>query len=317
MKKTPPISKRITPRDLRRLGELTGRELTQAEKAEENELLTRLLEWAEFRDLAGDAHRAPDGSIRADCTDRRLRRTLRATQNRSAAKDRERERLEGILAAVEQGGNIFARMGDLWLVAFEGRRAFIPDNKGMPYLFEILKQAASDAGNDGGLTPSDLCREAHLPPPDMLPDQNKPRENKEEDEQGETTEADRNAIDHRDAQDERGLVSCMGFRMTPEQYKHAVTECKKELSDAIKTGDKEAAKAARKLLRKLGEGDPKGRRRRAPDPAKEKARVRVANAIRRALADIERVQPAAAKHLRATVRTDSGRYTYQGPKFTT
>jgi hypothetical protein len=217
--------------------------------------------------------------------------------------DRERERLEGILTAVEERRNVFASMGDLWLVAYDGRRAFVPDCKGMPYLFEILKRAASATGNDGGLTPADLCREAHLPPPNMLSD-GKRLADDHEDPTG-TTEADRNAIDAHDEEMRRRYMA------DPEARKKVA-----ELKQKLRTATGADKRTIQKTLRMIGEGDPR-RRRRPPDQNRERARVRVANAIRRALDDIAKYHPVAADHLRAKVRPENGRYSYPGPAFTT
>jgi hypothetical protein len=227
--------------------------------------------------------------------------------------ERERERLERILSAVEERRNIFARNGKLWIVAFAGYSKPVPDCAGMPYLHSILTQAASAAGNDGGLTPADLCRETHAPPPGMLPDPNTPREYKDEDERGEATEADRNAIDHRDEQTRRKY-------MNKPEVREYVSRLQKELQGAILDKDAEYIKEIQKELREYGLGDPK-QKRTPPNPKKENPRTRVHNAIYRkrwgALDIIEKAHPEAAKHLRETIRTKDYRYTYEGPDFTT
>lgn len=224
--------------------------------------------------MAGEACRDAEGNVCAPCTEHRLRRVLHARDWQKNRIEGERERLEGILSAVEARGNAFARLGDLWLVSFEGRRAFVPDCAGMPYIHKILEQAASD----GGLTPGELCKATHAPPPEMLPDENKPREVARDDEGGfeqtGTTEADRNAIDNADEQLRRRY-------MADPEARAKVAELKREL----RTAPKERKAIIQKTLALLGEGDPR-RKRRAPDPEKEKERKRVAAAIRRALDDI-------------------------------
>jgi hypothetical protein len=302
----------MTKRDLQRLGELTTkRRLNATDKQELATLQARFDVDRVRRDQGGEVVRTHIGDF-FPAGEKRAARILKAERWKGArAKSKaerekaERERLAGLLTAVEERRNIFARMGDLWLVSFEGRRAFVPDCAGMPYLFEILKRAASATGNDGGLTPADLCRESHLPPPERLPDGERLADEHEDEEPTGTTEADRNAIDAQDEEMRRRYMA------DPEARKR-VAELKQELRTA--TGERK--RTIQKTLALLGEGDPR-RKRRAPDPAKEKARVRVANAIRRAIDDITKHHPAAGNHLRLKVRTENGRYTYDGPKFTT
>lgn len=224
----------------------------------------------------------------------------------------ERVRLEAVLAAVEDRGSIFARLGELWLVADNGRRApLLPDRKGMHYVRAILK-----AGN-AGLTPRELCGMVNLLPPGDASNV----------EQGENTptpgtDADGREIDHADAQDARGwgrAAESRGFRITPEQYADAVEELKERLRGAQRDGDREHARTVRKALRELGEGDPTARtgKRLPPNRGTERMRDSVRRAIERTLREIGTHHPAAAAYLGEHVKTVAGRWRYTGKPFTT
>jgi hypothetical protein len=76
MKKAP-TSKRPTPKDLARLGWLTGRKLTPKQQAEHEALFVRWGEWSIYRDQSGEGHRGADGELYFDCDQRRMRRTMR------------------------------------------------------------------------------------------------------------------------------------------------------------------------------------------------------------------------------------------------
>jgi hypothetical protein len=214
----------------------------------------------------------------------------------------ERARLERILAAAESGKNIFERTGPLFVVSYAGRRECLPDGKGLRYIREII------ARNGDGITPLELSGKIHSLPPERLKGMDG-----HEATATPGTEADWNAIRRADAMDARGRI-CEGYGITLDQYAEAIAELKAGLREAIKAGDIEGAKTHRKALRELGEGDPKARtgKRLPPDPQVEQARTRVANAIRRAFDDMKKQHHAAAKHLRATVKTSGGRWRYTG-----
>jgi len=231
-----------------------------------------------------------------------------------ASRERERERLESILAAVEERGSIFAPIGDLWLVADGGRRApLLEDSKGMPYIHALLRRGPqTDPAN--GLTPRELCGMFNLLPPGGSP---AVEQGKHTPTQG--TDADGRAIDYRDVQESRGYSQAAkgrGFRITPKEYAAAVKELKQRLRDETKEGNIEEAKTIRKALRELGEGDPK-RKHLPPDKKRERMRDSVRRAIGRALAEIERHHAPAAEYLREHLKTERGRWRYTGKPFTT
>lgn len=322
----PQQSRPFTPADFRRMGELTGRELSPDEQAESDKLTDRFLEMSESKDWGGTAYRGEDGKVYAPSTERRLRRILRVQKWKQR---RERERLENLLSAIEAQGNIFARMGNLWVVAYRGRRAIVPDFKGMEYIRLVLKNAASDTGTDGGLTPAELCGKVHKLPPELLPDEDTlcrafesgTNEDDEENPLEYSTKYDRDTIDHRDTLDARGRLEApaesKGFHLTQEQYAEVIKQLKNELHAAKESKNTSEVRRIQKTLRELGEGDPK-RQRRPPEPKAERARTRVAKAIRRAFDDLQKQHAAAAEHLRATVKTENGRWEYRGSeRFTT
>ena len=76
MKKAP-TSKRPTPKDIKRLGWLTGRKLTPKQQAEHEALFARWGEWSAYRDQSGTAYTDTDGKTYAPCTERRARRIVK------------------------------------------------------------------------------------------------------------------------------------------------------------------------------------------------------------------------------------------------
>ncbi len=296
MKTTTPKSKRPTPADLRRLGELTGRTLTPAEEREHEALLSRFIDWGEFRDMGGAVYRDADGRKYAPATEGRARRVLRV---RDWQQERDKKHFESILAAVESRGSIFARMGNLWLVAYGGRRAPLLENKkGMAYIHALLK-----CGTEG-LTPRELCGMAHPLPPGAActveQDENTPTPG---------TDADRRSVDHADEAERRRWMN------DPEIVAYVASR-KEELRGAIADGDTEHAQNIRRELRAYGEGAPRGRRR-PPDPVSETERTRVDKAIRRAIDEVKKHHRDAGAYLHEHLKPVSGRWRYTGKAFTT
>ncbi len=99
-RKTPPKSKRLTPKDKQRLGELAVKgALTPEERLEEESLFRRFTEWGEFRDMGGSAYIDDiDGQAYAPCTQRRLRRIARV---RLWQQQRHKDRHENLKSAVD------------------------------------------------------------------------------------------------------------------------------------------------------------------------------------------------------------------------
>ncbi|MEI6809796.1 MAG: hypothetical protein WCN95_13835 [bacterium] len=293
------VLKRLTPADLRRLGELTGRALTPAESTEKETLLLRLEKWGEFRDIAGTVFRDSDG--RPPFTERRLQRVARV---RTWQRKRDKDQFERVLSAVEARGNVFARCGDLWLVSFGGQRSpLMEDKKGMAYIHALLTQ--NDGARKGeGLTPAELCGEVNLSPLGLQPAA----------EQGEDTPtpgtvADGRSIDHADEMERRR------YMRDPEIQKH-LRELKDNLRDAIADGDALIATHIRRKLREYGEGDPSGTRR-PRDKRTERPRDAVRRAIERALSEIRKRHPRAAAYLTKHLETERARWHYTGESWTT
>ena len=106
--KKKPDSARITPKDIKRLGWLTGRKLTDKQQKEYDELLNRWIDWKEFRDQGGSILRDTDGSKFAPHEARRgaRRETVKDWKIKRMGPDAERGRanLKQNLSNAKLGG---------------------------------------------------------------------------------------------------------------------------------------------------------------------------------------------------------------------
>jgi hypothetical protein len=96
-------------------------------------------------------------------------------------------------------------------------------------------------------------------------------------------------------------------RAAIHQYRQRLTQLREQVEELESDGDREGAARAQAerdwLLRELGVSTGLGGRPRAFSDNKERARIAVGRAIRRALAAIDRVDAVIGAHLRATVHT--------------
>jgi hypothetical protein len=183
----------------------------------------------------------------------------------------------------EAGGNVFRQEGEYWTVVFDGVVVRLRDAKGLRHLARLL---------------ADPGREFHA--------------------------VDLEVADHRPAVGPTGRAGAGELQVRPDlgdagtlldatakaAYRKRLGELRAELEEAEDGNDPERAARARaeqefltaELARAVGLG---GRDRRAAAHA-ERARLNATRAIRAAMANLVRADPALGRHLAATVRT--GRY---------
>ena len=189
-------------------------------------------------------------------------------------------------AAAEVAGNVFRREGEYWTVGYEGSVVRLKDSKGLRHLARLLAQpgrellaADLEAANNPGAGP----------PPSGSPQANcgELRVRPDLGDAGELLDA-----------------------MAKAAYRARVEELRAEVEEAEGLHDPVRAAKARaeldflvaELARAVGLG---GRDRRAASHA-ERARLNVTRAIRTAIANLARANPALGRHLVSTVHT--GRY---------
>jgi tetratricopeptide (TPR) repeat protein len=188
-------------------------------------------------------------------------------------------------AVPEDTGNVFRREGEYWTVRYEGSVVRLKDVKGLRHLARLLTHPAREFhATDLEATEGQAARAT------------RPRERAGEGE-----------LEVRPDLGDAGALLDATAKAT---YKARVEELRAELEEAEGLGDPVRAAKARQeldflvgeLARAVGLG---GRDRRAASHA-ERARLNATRAIRAALANLARANPALGRHLAATVRT--GRY---------
>lgn len=230
-KKIPPKSKRLTPADYRRLGELQGRTLTQEEQREEDALFSRLVEWGAFRDMSGDAHRESDGYVSAGCTQRRLGRRLLAEGwlHQKQVKNLKRQAL-----ALSNGCNTYCRQSNMWLVQYRGKLFEHAANRASGFL---VVQSIMKAAQEGKKLTSEDIFKMH---PELIPQDasenadglrlqdEEPEKQADNQDEPKETDADRENIE----------------RITPAQ--------RVEILDSFRNADKKQRDEWNKVLRERG-----------------------------------------------------------------
>jgi hypothetical protein len=184
-------------------------------------------------------------------------------------------------------GNLFRREGEFWTICYEGSVARFKDVKGLRYLAQLL-------GDPG--------REFHvvdLGAADWRTQQPAPSAGR-----------DRAGTGELSVRPDLGDAGELLDARAKAAYKARLGELATELEEAERCNDPLRASTAaaereflvRELARAVGLG---GRDRRAAWHA-ERARLNVTRAIRAAMANLARANPALGRHLAATIRT--GRY---------
>jgi catechol 2,3-dioxygenase-like lactoylglutathione lyase family enzyme len=194
--------------------------------------------------------------------------------------------------ALEASGNVLRREGQYWTVCFAGSLARLTDAKGLRYLARLL----ADPGREFHAV--DLAAadsHASRPPPAWV----------------------RDAADGKElaVRPDLGDAGALLDAKAKAAYKERLAELQAELDEAERCNDPARAATATaerdflvdELARAVGLG---GRDRRAASHA-ERARLNVTRAIRAAMANLTRANPALGAHLAATIRT--GRYCCYAP----
>jgi hypothetical protein len=192
-------------------------------------------------------------------------------------------------APAEQGdsGDLFRREGQYWTIRYEGSVAHLEDSKGLAYLARLLAHPARE------LHVADL-QAAAAGTPRVVP----------------TAAEEPAGSGELQVRPGLGDAGTMLDSQAKAAYRARLDELQAELDEAERCND--PARAARaeqerqflvsELARAVGLG---GRDRRAAAHA-ERARLNVTRAIRAAMANLARANPALGQHLAATIRT--GRY---------
>jgi chemotaxis response regulator CheB len=190
----------------------------------------------------------------------------------------------GTAAAPQALRNVFRREGEYWTVCYEGSVVRLKDSKGLRHLARLLAHPGREfhavdleAVDSGGASPG----------------------------QGERAHSGELAV-----RPDLGDAGALLDASAKAAYKARLEELRAELEEAEGCNDAALAAKARQemeflvgeLARAVGLG---GRDRRAASHA-ERARLNATRAIRAAMANLARDNPALGRHLAATVRT--GRY---------
>jgi hypothetical protein len=192
----------------------------------------------------------------------------------------------GTAVAAGAGGNAIRREGDYWAVVFEGSLVRLRDSKGLRYLATLLANPGRE------LHVLDLASEEHRGAPGTSASRR-------------WSEAEGMTVSP-DLGDAGELLDASA----KAAYKARLEDLEEEVAEAEGFNDPaRAAKAkeeidfiASELARAVGLG---GRDRRAAAHA-ERARLNVTRAIRAAMENLARANPALGRHLSSTIRT--GRY---------
>jgi hypothetical protein len=193
----------------------------------------------------------------------------------------------GTAAAPGAARNLFRREGEYWTIAYEGAVVHLKDAKGLRHLARLL------AGPGREFHAVDLEAAEGRPAPAARPGSR-------------AGGGERGLVARRDLGDAGALLDATA----KATYRARLTELEEELEEAEGCNDPARAARARlereflvqELARAVGLG---GRDRRAASHA-ERARLNATRAIRAAMANLARANPALGRHLVATIRT--GRY---------
>jgi hypothetical protein len=192
----------------------------------------------------------------------------------------------GMAAAPEASGNVFRREGEYWTVVFEGSVVRLKDTKGLRHLARLLAHPGQE------FHAVDLEAAQSRPSPAAV---------------GRGGRAGGGELVVRPDLGDAGVLLDATAKAA---YQARLAELGAELEEAEGFNDPARAAKARQeidllvgeLARAVGLG---GRDRRAAAHA-ERARLNVTRAIRAAMANLARANPALGRHLAATIRT--GRY---------
>jgi hypothetical protein len=189
-----------------------------------------------------------------------------------------------VAAMAEAANNLFCREGQYWIVVFDGAVVRLKHTKGLRHLARLLAQPGREFHT------LDLeAADGHAAPPEAR-----------------AGRGERELAVRRDLGDAGVLLDATA----KAAYQARLEELQDELEEAEDHNDPTRAAKARQeidvlvaeLARAVGLG---GRDRRAASHA-ERARLNATRAIRAAMANLAKVNPALGRHLAATVRT--GRY---------
>ena len=186
-----------------------------------------------------------------------------------------------------RGKSVFRREADYWTVVYEGSLVRLRDSKGLRHLARLL----ADPGREFHASDLEVAEgSARKPAP--------------------STGGKRGVTAELEARPDLGDAGELLDAKAKAAYKSRLEELQSELDEAESFNDPgRAAKAkeemdflAKELARAVGLG---GRERKAASHA-ERARLNATRAIRAAIGNLSRVNPALGRHLSATIRT--GRY---------
>jgi tetratricopeptide (TPR) repeat protein len=196
---------------------------------------------------------------------------------------------QGEATVIPKGGgkNVFRREGDYWTVVYEGSLVRLRDSKGLRHLARLL----ADPGREFHASDLEVAQDPGRKP-------------------APSTAGKRGVTAELEARPDLGDAGELLDAKAKAAYKSRLEELRAELDEAESFNDPgRAAKAkeemdflAKELSRAVGLG---GRERRAASHA-ERARLNATRAIRAAIRNLSRVNPALGRHLSSTIRT--GRY---------
>jgi tetratricopeptide (TPR) repeat protein len=207
-------------------------------------------------------------------------RTLQAAQ--AATKSRGGSAAEA--ARPEATGTVFRRKGEYWTIAYEGSETHLKDTKGLRHLAQLLTHPGQELhAVDLEAADGQVARPAPL------------------------GSRDRTQAGGLEVRADLGDAGELLDATAKAAYRARVKELRAEVEEAEGLNDPVRAAKARaeldflvaELARAVGLG---GRDRRAASHA-ERARLNVTRAIRTAMANLARANPALGQHLAATVRT--------------
>ena len=190
-------------------------------------------------------------------------------------------------------GNIFVREGDFWTLAFGGEVARARDSKGMRAIAFLLGQPGEEV-HASAVAAALEGRPA-------------------------ASRGARHVAEDGLRAGGLGDAGAVLDARAKEAYRQRVRDLDEELAEAEAWNDPERAARAREerdaLLRELSSAVGLGGRDRKAASAAERARINVTRRIKAAIAHLERVHPALAAHLAASIRTGTF-CSYQPPEAT-
>jgi hypothetical protein len=187
----------------------------------------------------------------------------------------------------EAGRNLFRREGEYWTIAYEGAVVHLRDAKGLRHLARLL---------------ADPGREFHVVDLEAADGQPAPPARRRSRAGGGEPEL----VARRDLGDAGLLLDATA----KAAYQARLAEFEEELEEAERFNDSARVALARQerefLVRELGRAVGLGGRDRRAASHAERARLNATRAIRAAMANLARANPALGRHLAVTIRT--GRY---------